>query len=112
VASGSVSRKGTPGKSWLKLVSDVTGDTGPSVLAVHIHHPPDMKCRGRSSRNMNEAKPKGEPLLAKQIDKATAELLMDLLDASNDPEVPASERAFALMQAGAILFTPEDRKGH
>jgi hypothetical protein len=57
-------------------------------------------------------KPKGEPLLAKQIDKATVELLMELIDVGNDPDVPLSERAAAMMQAGAILFTDRGPRGN
>jgi hypothetical protein len=57
-------------------------------------------------------KPKGEPLLAKQIDKATAELLMDLIDRSADHNLSYEERALCALQAGAILFTDHDDRRH
>jgi len=56
--------------------------------------------------------PKGELVLAKQIEKATAELLMDLIDASNDAELSFEERAAAMLPAGALSFNDRGDRGN
>ena len=60
---------------------------------------------------MSDDKTKNELLFARQLYKATAELLMDLIDASNDAELSFEERAAALMQAGALLFNDRGDRG-
>jgi hypothetical protein len=61
---------------------------------------------------MSEAKPKGELLFARQLDKATKDLLLELIDRGNNPELTLEARAKAMLAAGQILYGPVDEEGH
>ena len=52
-------------------------------------------------------------MLAKQLDKALGEWLIELIDTTNKSELTLEERAFAMLQAGAIIYGPDgDPRGH
>jgi hypothetical protein len=62
---------------------------------------------------MNDKPTKGQCVLAKQLDKALGEWLIELIDTTNKSELTLEERAFAMLQAGAIIYGPDgDPRGH
>jgi len=56
---------------------------------------------------MNGPNPRGQCVLAKQLDKALGEWHIELIDVANNSELTLEERAFAMLQAGAIIYGPD-----
>jgi hypothetical protein len=83
------------------------------VLRAGSRHSPPAKyeCRGRSFQSMSD-RSEGECVRAFQLDKQLGDLLVEMIDVANNPELTLEARTEAMLVAAGILYGPKgDKRG-